>query len=592
MKPHRIFPAVALAMLWGGHAFASGPAYSYVTTGPGKQVLKIDNSTGAVTSLFTASAGSVTSLSDLTLFSDGKLYVGAIGGNINIIRVDRNGNGFDQLGSANNPKELRFSAYQMLFCNGDGGVRRTDSPTGSCSTPIAGATASPGTGLAFTANGSLLALVNGQLKKVRLDANGQSTGSTVIPIDVSGVKSLGVAAGGDNTATHFDPDDILIATATEIRLLERVKTPTPGYAASSVSLVSTDGPALSGRTINYMELDAEDRIWFTTMRVNGSSNDPNGELWVYQGGVPVFVAAAPKQNGKYWPLVGLAVDPSDRTISISSTHPLANFGTSLFEIGGTINEDCTVSVRATTKFADVPAIGSNFTLNPYLGDEGFQTVYDATVNPPTCDVFPENDGRVMISALGASHTNLRMLKCEASCTPVTLLAAFRTGPLDDDDETDGGTDSFSKWLVVNENLPSAGYVYCGIQTPLKDGGDADHPQSTVNTGSNLTVKFQLGRSDCKQNHVVSDPNAQFLVSVARVRPDYEAKHIPDSSGSSNQPPLFRFSSSGSQFIYNLSLKNLDGTNFEPGTYEITITDVNSPPYIPGPPPIYLSVVGK
>jgi hypothetical protein len=195
MKPHRIFPAVALAMLWGGHAFASGPAYSYVTTGPGKQVLKIDNSTGAVTSLFTASAGSVTSLSDLTLFSDGKLYVGAIGGNINIIRVDRNGNGFDQLGSANNPKELRFSAYQMLFCNGDGGVRRTDSPTGSCSTPIAGATASPGTGLAFTANGSLLALVNGQLKKVTLDANGQSTGSTVIPIDVSGVKSLGSQPG-------------------------------------------------------------------------------------------------------------------------------------------------------------------------------------------------------------------------------------------------------------------------------------------------------------------------------------------------------------------------------------------------------------
>jgi hypothetical protein len=589
MKARHIVPTIALAMLWGGHAFASGPAYSYVTTGPGKQVLKINNSTHTVASIYSANAANVSSLADATLFADGKLYVGVTGtdpSTSNIVAIDPTTNGFALFTSAIGPKELRFSAYQMLFCNGGGGVRRVVSLAAGCSDSVTHAAGTAGTGLAFTANGSLIAVVDGKLMKVTLASSGQSTGSTLIASGLSGVTSVGVSAGGENTATGFNPDDIIVASATQIRRYVRDKTQASGYQAPSVIVT-----APAGRTINYMELDAEDRIWFTTMIVNGPSNDPNGELWVYAGGSPAFVASTPKQNGKYWPMVGLAIDPSDRTIDISAADPRADFGSSWFEIEGTINPSCIVRVRATTKLAELPAVGDNYKLNPYLGNGGFQTVYDATVIPTNCDVFPENNGRVMISALGASHTNLRMLKCEgtSSCSPVTLLAAFRTGPLDDDDETDGGTDSFSRWLVVNEILPSAGYVYCGIQTPLKDGGDADHPQSTVNTGSNMTVKFQLGRSDCRGGQIVSDPNAQFLVSIARVRPDYQTIRIPDASGNSNLPPLFRFSTPGSQFIYNLSLKNADGTNFEPGTYEITITDVNSPPYISGPAPIYFAV---
>jgi hypothetical protein len=589
MKAHQIFPAVALAMLWGGHAFASGPAYSYVTTGPGKQVLKVENSTGNVTSIYASNAQGVTRLSDVTLFADGNLYVGAINGanpsSSNILKL-----GSNDLFAADNPKELRFSAYGTLFCNGGAGVRRVVTVGAGCIESVVTAANAAGTGLAFSANGSLIASIGGSLLKIPVDKTGKGIGSpTTIATALSGVVSIGVAAGGANTATGFTPDDIIVASAAKITKYVRDKGQASGYQAAVDVVTAPDG-----RTINYMELDAEDRIWFTTMIVDGGSNDVNGELWVYANGSASRVATAPKQNGKYWPMVGLALDPSDRAITISAAQPKADFGSSWFEISGSFNPDCTLTVRATTKFEDLPTFAESYKLNPYLGDEGFSTVYDAHVSNGCDPIFKNDDGRVIISARQSSETNPRILKCEPidTCAPVLLLAVFHTGPLDDDGGDEGGTDSFSRWLVVNENLPSSGYMYCGIQTPLKDGGDADHPRSSVNTGSNLTVKFQIGRSDCKQNHVVSDPNAQFLISVARVGPDYEAKHIPDSSGNSNQPPLFRFSVSGSQFIYNLSLKNLDGTNFEPGTYEITITDVNSPPYITGPPPIYFSVTPK
>jgi hypothetical protein len=596
MKARHIVPTIALAMLWGGHAFASGPAYSYVTTGPGKQVLKINNSSHVITSIYTANAANVSSLADATLSADGKLYVGAVSGidpsSSNIVAIDPATNGFGLFTGADNPKELRFSAYGMLFCNGGGGVRRVVSVAAGCSDSVTHAAGTAGTGLAFSMNGSLIAIVDGKLLKVTVGSDGKSTGSTVIATGLSGATGVGVADGGENTATGFNPDDIVVAIGTEIRRYVRDKTQTSGYQTASVLVVTV--PA--GRTINYMQLDAEDRIWFTTMTVNGPSSSPNGELSVYQGGgSATSVAPAPKTNGKYWPFVGLAIDPSDRTIAISALDPKGDFGSSWFEIAGTINPLCTVNVRATTKFADLPTIASAYKVDPYLKYEGYPTVYDATVSPSNCDVFPVNDGKVFISALETSLTSPRILKCEtiSTCSAVPLVAVFYTGPLDDDQDVGGGTDNFSKWIVVNEALLSTtGYKYCGIQSPLKDGGDADHPPNIAKTGSNLAVKLSIGHPNCAPGQYLTDPNAQFLISVARVRPDYKAEQIPDASGNANQPPLARYTATSQSYIYNLSLTNLDGTNFEPGTYEITITDVDSPPFISLPPPIYVKVTAS
>src|SRR5512132_2493800 len=55
MNAHRFVPAALIALLCGANAaLADLPTYAYVTTGPGKQVLKVNNATHATAAIFTA----------------------------------------------------------------------------------------------------------------------------------------------------------------------------------------------------------------------------------------------------------------------------------------------------------------------------------------------------------------------------------------------------------------------------------------------------------------------------------------------------------------------------------------------------------
>jgi hypothetical protein len=571
MTSRHILAFVAAVLVSVGTAFADPPATLYVTNGPGKRILAItiDPTTGVQVGSASTLVVSGSALTDLTQRSDGALFY-ATGDAIRRIGQDA------PVATVAGAQELRFSAYNCLFYNRAGGVNSI-----ACGNPTPAATG--GRGLAFTPFGHLLAISGSTVVRIPVDALGnEGTPVTIVSTGLTTPTGLAVAAGKGSNG--LERGDFVVTDGAYVRLYD-------GKTGALKNATYASVPV--GQTINFADFDADDRLWLAAMTSNGASALPNGRVYRVDAGNAVcgvgtnctLAAVLPQSVEQYWPAVGLALGPSSRllTQSIAPTVPNVeqtfpfDFGGSIVEINGVVIDSCDLRVRARTAFVpDATALVNNsqYALNPYLGDEGFPTIYHieslkaGNIVPANACFDTVDRPSVFIAALTSTEINPRVLRCESGCDEIELFGWWHTGPIDGDGEGGGRIDDFSDWLIVEKAIQPVGQQiqYCGVAPPLKTNGISVH-----NSGSNLTVKvqFSLPGQPCGQGFL-TDPNAKFLISLAQISPVHEKKRLVNASGNSSSPAIL--DQGGKAYEFELSLKEEDGTNYADGTYEITISD--------------------
>jgi len=339
-----------------------------------------------------------------------------------------------------------------------------------------------------------------------------------------------------------------------------------------------------GQTINFVEFDAEDRLWLAAMVTDAGTTQPNGRIYRADAGGGTCedvggttckrAALLPKSQGKYWGAVGLAAGPSSRllTQSIAPITPNVmqaftfDFGGSIAEVDGVVLDACELRVRASTVLAQTATAlinNTQYSLNPYLGDEGFPTIYriqsfknGTEVDANACvDVSSTSGPFLYFAALTSTEVSPRILRCEAGCSESALFSWWHTGPIDGDGE--------------KATQPAGDQIqFCGVGQPLNMDGTA-----VFTPGSNLALKaqFSLPGQPCDGANFLADPNAEFLISIAQVSPAHEKKRFIADSGQSGEPPLLRLA--GQAYIFDTSLNDPDGVDYANGRYEITLTDV-------------------
>jgi hypothetical protein len=280
--------------------------------------------------------------------------------------------------------------------------------------------------------------------------------------------------------------------------------------------------------------------------------------------------------------MGLALGPSGRQLTQSIAPNVSNvvqvftfdFGGSIVEINGTVAGSCELRVSGAAKLAQeaTALIGntSTYSLNPYLGDEGFPIVYHVEAQPNGVDPCFADDPFIYFAALTSTEKSPRILRCESGCSEIELFGWWHTGPIESDGEGGGKTNDFSDWIIVEKAVRPAGdqIQFCGVGAPLNTEGTA-----VFNTGSNLTVKaqFSIPGGTCSGGVFLTDPQAKFLISLAQVSPVQAKKRFIGASGNSGEPPVMGLA--GQSYDFELSLKEPNGQDYAEGVYEITLTDV-------------------
>lgn len=135
------------------------------------------------------------------------------------------------------------------------------------------------------------------------------------------------------------------------------------------------------------------------------------------------------------------------------------------------------------------------------------------------------------------------------------------------------------------NAPANGYVFCGFLSPFVDPPTGRKNINTINSGQSATFKFQLGVGSCST--LVGDATAQQITtgfSVAQFAPAFFEANNPG-KGNSVSPPIFKYDSSGHQFLYTLDTTGYcngsfeataNGDSFQPHTLIFTVVGATSP----------------
>ncbi len=575
MKPRRLVALAVVALASVGTAFADPPHTIYVTTGAGGGILAIpiDPSTGVQSGPASTLVATGSPLSDLTQRSDGALFYAT---SDHIRRVGQD----SPVAAVAGAQELRFSAYNCLFYNRTSGVNSVGCGNTSAAAGVGGR------GLALNPFGQLLAISGAIVVRIPLDAQGNKGVPTAL-VSTGLVSPTGIAVAAGKGANGLERGDFIVTDGRRARLYDGKTGALKNAAYASV-------PA--GQTINFADFDADDRLWLAVMTHSGPSEQPNGRVYRVDSGDAVcgpvepehcaLAAQLPQSVEQFWPAVGLALAPSSRqlTQSIAPTVPndvqsfKFDFGSSIVEIKAVVLAACDLQVTGGTRLAPAAtALVNNaaYSLNPYLGDEGFPTVYQiesfketTEVDASACvDVSSTSGPSLFFAALTATEINPRILRCESGCNESELLGWWHTGPIDGDGE--GGTrgHDWSEWLIVEKAIapPSGQTPFCGWDPPLRKNGSA-----LFAPGSSFLVQAQFAPpgQPCGSGLFLTDPNAKFLVSLAQVAPVHNKKPF---IGQAGGPAIMKLNRLTYQFP--LSLNEPNGDDFPAGTYEITITDV-------------------
>jgi hypothetical protein len=578
MTPRHILSLVAVALASVGTAVADPPGQIYVTNGPGGQILaiNIDSTTGVQVGAAQTLVSTASTLTDLTQRSDGSLFY-ATTTEIRRLGTDSQDSAVAGVAGAG---ELRFSAYDCLFFNRTGGVNSVG--CGNTSTP-AGA---GGSGLAFNVSGQLLAMSGTTVVRIPVDALGNK-GTPVVLVSTGLTSPTGIAVAAGLGPNNLSRGDFVVTDGSAVRLYDGKTGALKNPAYASVPL---------GQTINFADFDADDRLWLAAMTTNGPSSAPNGRIYRVDAAGAVcgdtdavncrLVARLPSSRDSFWPAVGLALGPSGRLLTqqIAPTVPNGlqsfkfDFGSSIVEIKAVVLAACQLRVTARTSLGPAATALVNdvqYSLDPYLGDEGLPTVYriesrndGGVVDANACvEVTTTSKPLVFVGALTSTETNPRLLRCEPNCAEVELLGWWHTGPIDGDGEGGGRTDDWSDWLIVEKAIapPASQTQFCGFEPPLRKNGSA-----LFAPGSTFTVRAQFAApgQPCSSGMFLMDPNAKFVVSLAQIAPVHDKKPFIDPSGG---PAIMKFVRNA--YDFTLSLNEPNGDDFADGTYEITVTDV-------------------
>jgi hypothetical protein len=546
----------------------------YVTTGVGGHVLaiSIDPATGTQVGSPQVLASTGLLLADITLKSDGSLYYAT---SRDIRRVGSS----QPVAVVAGAQELRFSAYNCLFYNSPAGVNAV-----GCGAGGAGA---GGAGLAFDLFGNLLAVSGTTVVRIPVDQAGVL--GAPVPLVTSGlIAPSGIAVASGKGANGLERGDFVVTDDRFVRLYD-------GKTGALKNALYATMP--KENVLGFADFDADDRLWVASRTLRFRTGTPNGRIFrvdagnavcADQGGTDCALAALlPAIGDRYLPAIGLALSPSSRLLTRSLTPMVPNapqavsfdFGASIVEISGTVIDGCDLRVRSSTRFApDAAALVNSpqYSLNPYLGEEGFVTVYQIEAAKagrvvPASDCFDIVSGPfVFVAALTATEINPRVLRCENGCGEIEFFGWWHTGPIDGDGEGGGRTDNFSDWLIVEKAIapPPSRVAFCGVEPPLRNDGRA-----VFVPGATLTVRMQFSTpgQPCNGTAFLTDPNARFLISLARVSPTHERKLLLNRSGNPGDPPVLNLV--GKYYEYELTLDEADGTDFAEGTYELTVTDV-------------------
>ena len=594
MTSRHILGLVAALVASAGAAFADPPARLYLTTGAGRQVLavSIGSSTGVQVGGAQVLVTAASPVTDVTQKSDGGVYYATA---TDIRRIGQ----ATAVAAVTGVQELRFSAYNCLFYNRAGGVNSV-----GCGN-VGSAAGSGGSGLGLSLFGQILAISGNTVVRIPIDAQGnKGTPTTLVASGLTSPTSIAVAGGKGSNG--LERGDFIVTDGRFARHFN-------GKTGALVNATYASVP--QGQTINFADFDAEDHLWLAAMVSTAGTNELNGRVYRADaagscadvGGTNCTRAAlVPKAQGKYWPAVGLALAPSSRVLTKSIAPAVPNemqaftfdFGGSVVEIDGVVIDTCDLRVRASTALAQTATSlinNSLFAPNPYLGDEGLSTIYrvesfknGTEVDANACvQVSPTTGPFLYFAALTSTEISPRILRCESGCSESELFSWWHTGPIEGDGE--GGTrgTDWSDWLIVERAASAANnqIQFCGVGEPLDLDGT-----SVFNPGSNLTVKaqFSLPGQPCDGANYLTDPNAQFLISIAQVAPVHAKKRFIADSGNSGEPPMLR--NAGQTYIFDTSLNEPDGEDYVEGTYEITLTDVTATgARLPSPVTIYFRI---
>ncbi len=367
------------------------------------------------------------------------------------------------------------------------------------------------------------------------------------------------------------------------------------YVAVTNALLQCDLPA-TGNTLGachtyatfpdtptYLEASS-DKIWIAT----SDANNANGKLWLINQAVsatPTLAFTLPKRKGSFPPATGLAISPTSKTITNAQSTVVNgarkwNFGLEVAEISpSTCLADLTSTQRlpadAAAQFATT-LLGTQpitFKIEPESGQEGFDRVI--TVSPKSGCSSNTDPLRLTIANFfnDSFIINPGLLRCDKqgntnNCSVLDMFGYWIfSGPLPGDGTTSGRTKGFSDFVLANVTPTTAGINFGGVLTPFTPGSISPSSPVIFNSGQNITFKFRA--TDSSGANV---PGLTALLSVERIMPE-TTRVVVFASGSSNDPPVFRFDNAGSQYIFNLSTK--DTTQFPSGEYAAHITAIGA-----------------
>ena len=423
-----------------------------------------------------------------------------------------------------------------------------------------------GSGLAIAFDGSLRYSEGGNIK---------STGSgTFADVIVGTMVGLGIANGGEGSLTPSLTTGALCAsTSNTLVCAEKGGGATTGFRTFTV-----DGS--SAGLAQYFEFLTDDTAFAATSAnptmAIGGSNKFNGILWrVTPTGVdPVF--PAPKKNGSYPPIVGVAVaqSSSDDATSVGTQHNVI-FGPVAVDIVTPV--PCTLKIKlvqlswseAKAKLNSVSSNQTNiYTRDPGLGGESWIDSVDVKeaddVLNNDCGLSPQTPAQVGLAQFNDPGPNKALLHCDGTDCSVTTIGNYPFFTVTDPRDS-GTADDFSDFLTAQTQSDAKTIQF---STPLNNGAivegaiNPDDPDITShNSSGGLSIRFRICKNQaCTQFENAEAANPEFPnpilsgagLSIAAIDTNGDAVvcEITDSGSSTPLHPVFRTSDKFHNFNLN------------------------------------------
>lgn len=341
----------------------------------------------------------------------------------------------------------------------------------------------------------------------------------------------------------------------------------------------------------------------------GGNNNHNGLLWlVSPPAAPQVIFAAPKANGSYSPIVGVAVGPSGKkatdTARLSHSFP---FGPVLFE--ATTANLCSLAVEfrqlrwadALRRVNSVVPSGA-YQIDPALGEESWVVDFDVEATPASGFTDCGHVKFALSEFLSNSFvTNRAVLQCETTddsgnpivprCT-ATTEGNLPLGAAPGDETDTGSSDNFgSDYLTAIVADSSTKALLPGFDSPLNNLAlvppvgaaqfDAALRYNSFRASTGVPFKFRLcDLETCTQTVAPDVPNWPFagaLLAVQAISRETLATSSPctvqDAGASTPGNPVFRVS--GSSHVFNLKLPMAGPAECgQPGYFVATVSSLD------------------